>query len=82
MSDKFARTRAALHAFDVYTEQVWAQGTGEDFGRHFAARDQERERLAREVGRAYGLDTPECNSVDTCEQCVRPSAWLRAKVSV
>lgn len=74
--NKFARTRAALKAFDDYTEHVWHHATW----KNFTEVDRERERLAREVGRAFGLDTPECNSVDTCESCVRPGAWIRKTI--
>lgn len=67
-NDTFARTRAALQAFDHYTEHVWEQSTC----RNFEANDAERNRLARAVGRAFGEDTADVNSPDTCESCVRP----------
>lgn len=72
MSDKFNRTRAALKTFDDFTEHVWAKGDNRDFGRNFVKHDAERERLARLVGRAFGEDTAEVNSIATCESCVRP----------
>jgi hypothetical protein len=40
----------------------------------------ELERLAREVGLAYGLDTAPLNSVETCERCVRPGEFVRRMV--
>jgi hypothetical protein len=67
-NDKFARTKAALKTFDTFTENVWEPSTW----RNFEANDAERNRLARAVGRAFGEDTVEVNSPDTCEGCVRP----------
>jgi hypothetical protein len=61
------RTKAALAAYDAEVakpmpdtfREVWAKLNRED-------------RLAREVGRAYGLDTADRNDPATCEACVRP----------
>lgn len=33
--------------------------------------------LGMAVGQAFGLDTADRNSMDTCKQCVRPDKWLR-----
>jgi len=66
--DKFARTRAALKTFDEYTENVWEHAKWNNFD----TLDAERNRLARLVGRAFGEDTADVNSPDTCESCVRP----------
>lgn len=76
--EKFARTRAALEAFDRFTEDVWVHSKARDWDKN----NTERERLARAVGRAFGLDTPECNSVETCESVVRPCAWVRRLAGV
>lgn len=81
MSDTFTRTRAALKTFDDFTEHVWAKGDNSNFGRNFAKHDAERERLARLVGRAFGEDTIEVNSPDTCESCVRPGDVRRFLVN-
>lgn len=68
MSKKFDRTREALRVFDEYTENVWVPATW----KNFTEVDTERNRLARLVGRAFGEDTADVNSPDTCESCVRP----------
>ena len=79
--EKFIRTRAALNVYDEYTEQVWAKGDNRDFGRNFAKQDAERNRLARLVGRAFGEDTSDVNSIETCESCVRPGDVRRFLVN-
>lgn len=70
MSTKFDRTRAALHVFDEYTKNVWERSTWN----RWQEIDKEHTRLARCVGRAFGEDTIEVNSPDTCESCVTPKA--------
>jgi hypothetical protein len=66
--DTFIKTRAALNVFDAYTENVWEHAKWNNF----TELDNERNRLARLVGRAFGEDTSDVNSPDTCESCVRP----------
>ena len=68
----FTKTRAALDAYDTYVDQVWSVGDNSNFGRNFDKLEAERERLARAVGRAFGEDTADVNSPETCERCVRP----------
>lgn len=72
-AEKFARTRQAIEAFDTFTETVWVHSKALNWDKN----DAERERLGRAVGRAFGEDTSEVNSPDTCESCVRPSPWIR-----
>lgn len=37
----------------------------------------EEQRLGLAVGDAFGQDTADRNSLDTCRRCVRPNVWLR-----
>jgi hypothetical protein len=64
----FTRTIAAIAEYDHHDKT-------HDFSKPMAecmAWLAEDDRLAKAVGRAYGLDTSAINSVDTCEQCIRP----------
>lgn len=38
------------------------------------------EELREAVGIAFGMDTMDRNSMETCKNCVRPSPWLREQV--
>lgn len=66
------RTAAALYAYDAEAclplpddfKQAWAKINRKD-------------QLAREVGRAYGLDTAHINNVAVCEALIRPGNLLR-----
>lgn len=73
MSQKFDRTRAALKVYEDFVATKW-EVEGGDFGRVFEQNEVERLRLSRLVGRAFGEDTIDVNSPETCEQCVTPNA--------
>ena len=63
-----SRTIAALAEYDAYNDAFHPHETQHEVLAQFA----ELERLARAVGRAYGLDTSDINSPDTCEGVIRP----------
>lgn len=70
MSDKFNRTRHALAVYDAFTVDVWEKSPWN----RWQEIDKEHTRLARLVGRAFGEETSEVNSPETCEACVTPKA--------
>lgn len=61
------RTKAALAAYDAEV----AKPMPDPFGEAWSKLNRE-DRLAREVGRSFGLDTADRNNVATCEACIRP----------
>lgn len=63
-----SRTKAAIEAYDAH-DKTWREGFT-----LFQAKVwfEEKDRLAKAVGIAYGHDTADRNSMDTCEHCVRP----------
>jgi hypothetical protein len=75
----FRRTRKALAAYDAYDcafiENLSTLTTAEAI-RRFAVLKE----LGAAVGRAFGEDTSDRNSIETCAQVVRPGPWLRALV--
>lgn len=77
---KFKRTREALAEYDKHSDwmdsnDVWHKST-----KTVSVAFETLDRLGRAVGRAYGEDTCDINSPDTCEGCVRPSPWLRKMI--
>jgi hypothetical protein len=67
-----ARTRKAIAAYDEADERFNAtQIETLKVGEAFALFD-ELERLGEAVGIAYGEDTQDRNSPETCRQCIRP----------
>jgi hypothetical protein len=77
----YPRTRAALAEFDQQVNAAWAalnvMPNNAITNGHVWQAVAIEERLGRAVGRAFGLDTADRNSVSTCEGCVRPGFWLR-----
>lgn len=75
------RTATALAAFETWDSQAWAviRANPNVTNGDVYAYSLERERQARKVGHAFGLDTADRNSLSTCEACVRPwDPWLRS----
>jgi hypothetical protein len=68
MKRDFTRTIAAIKAYDEFDTKFEASGTQKEVLKKFA----ELERLASAVGEAFGLDTSDINSVDTCRACICP----------
>ena len=67
----FPRTKEALRIFDeqdpVLTQKIM-DGNNKETMKVFA----ELERLAENVGIAFGEDTKDINNPETCRQCIRP----------
>lgn len=64
-----ARTSAAIEAYDMFDASLNFDGmTQEQVQAGFA----ELERLGQAVGEAFGLDTADRNSVNTCREVIRP----------
>jgi len=70
MSKKFDRTRQALQVYDEFVVNVWEKSSY----RTIEKNEEERMRLARLVGRAFGQDTIEVNNPDTCAEVLTPNA--------
>lgn len=76
-------TAKALEAFDAFQATEWpallaqTRLTNQMVYQHF---DREA-KLAEAVGIAFGHDTDDINSMDTCQGCVRPGPWLRDRVA-
>jgi hypothetical protein len=68
MKRDMSRTIAAIAAYDKFNDAFDAGSTTESALAAFA----ELERLERAVGRAYGLDTSDINSLYTCERIIKP----------
>lgn len=81
MNTDFTRTEAALAKYDAEVAAAWAKvnamSNEELTDGHVYKAVHTENRLGREVGRAFGLDTADRNNVETCEGCVRPGPWLR-----
>lgn len=84
-----SRTEEALAAYDVYVSSFDARmgslldecGNTEEVNARVLALFDELDEMARAVGHAFGIDTSDRNSVDTCRACVRPGPWLRELVA-
>lgn len=64
-----SRTAAAIEAYDAYDAAFQPERMTNDAAlAGFAKLDA----LAEAVGLAFGLDTADRNSVETCRQCIRP----------
>ena len=86
------RTAAALDAYDDYYDNHWSKelGAAKTHAEATAVMKKEAD-LGQAVGIAFGLDTADRNSMDTCKQCVRPGtknpplgyqeSWLRKIVA-
>jgi len=71
-----SRTHAALQAYDeAHAREVPLETNAEAL-----AYFDELDRLAEAVGEAFGLDTADRNSLETCCQCVRPGPFVREMV--
>lgn len=70
------RTRDALVAYDAFHAKDVPLDTNTEASAYFA----ELDRLAEAVGEAFGLDTADRNSLETCRQCVRPGPFVRRMV--
>lgn len=82
MSDKLVLTRTikALEEYDAADaeyEKLMSRHMMVS-GRDADATLKRLDRLAEAVGYAYGLDTSDRNSVETCRQCVRPGPKIPA----
>jgi len=77
----FSRTAEALEKFDRDVNAAWdalgAMSNDEITDGHVWKAQQIETLRGQEVGHAFGLDTADRNSLETCEMCVRPDAWLR-----
>jgi len=74
-------TLFALAAYDNFMVRAWAKEEELELA-DVMRLDDEADRLAQLVGRAYGYDTKHINSLETCEGCVRPGQWLRKQIGV
>ena len=63
-----SRTKAAIEAYDKLNDELVMDGSQAEVTGQFA----ELERLGEAVGIAFGLDTADRNSMDTCKGCIRP----------
>jgi len=68
MTLDFSRTKAAIEAYDEFDVGFDEKGSQAEVLAQFA----ELERLGAAVGIAFGLDTADRNSMDTCKGCIRP----------
>lgn len=78
------RTIEALLEYDAYMATnpygIGVDGVC-DTNEQVYAVEAEENRLAQAVGEAFGHDTADRNSMDTCRGCVRPGPWLRGVVA-
>ena len=63
-----SRTKAAIEAYDTFDAAATMSGSQDEVLAELA----ELERLGKEVGRAFGLDTADRNNVRDCEMYIRP----------
>lgn len=63
------RTAAAILAYDKFDEELNFSNMNND---EALAAFAELDRLGEAVGEAFGLDTADRNSVETCKQSIRP----------
>jgi hypothetical protein len=63
-----SRTAAAIAAYDAF-DATWADGLDQD---QAVAWFSQLETLGMLVGVAFGHDTADRNSMDTCKRCIRP----------
>ena len=73
-----SRTRAALAAYDEFDNKAVFEGMDQD---EVLAWFKKLEGLGEAVGIAFGLDTADRNSMDTCKRCVRPGQFVREAVA-
>ena len=64
-----SRTEAAIKAYDEFNESFCTDGLTND---EVLAEFAKLETLGEAVGFAFGLDTADRNSLDTCKACIRP----------
>jgi hypothetical protein len=64
-----SRTKAAIEAYDAFDAQFDRMERNQDA---VVAWFAELERLGEAVGIAFGLDTADRNSLETCRGCIRP----------
>jgi len=76
---RFSQTEKALDEYDSQVKLL-SEVAADITNAESVAICDEIDRLAKEVGKAFGLDTSDFNSVDTCRNCVRPGPWLRRLV--
>lgn len=78
------RTQEALATFDAQVNAAWdalfAMSNEDLTDGHVYRVVALEHRLGEAVGEAFGHDTADFNSMDTCRGCVRPGSWLRAVV--
>ena len=73
-----SRTRAAIVAYDEFDNKAVFEGMDQD---EVLAWFKKLEGLGEAVGIAFGLDTADRNSMDTCKRCVRPGQFVREAVA-
>ena len=82
----YPRTLRALAEWAAREPEWWAELEALSDAADPTPLLDEREARMRRIGRAFGADTDRRyggpNSVDTCEQCVRPGPWLDRTIGV
>ena len=70
----FTRTAAALDAYDLAADLFKVELNAEPMQSQaeFLAGEARIEKMGEAVGEAFGFDTQDRNSVETCRQCIRP----------
>lgn len=73
------RTKKALAAYEEAAKKGWEAllRNPDPTDEQVFALEALLDEMARDVGRAFGLDTSNFNDMETCEACVRPGPWLR-----
>ena len=65
----FSRTITAIAEYDAFVEQPWPEHVNQAEAEALFAKEAQ---LGEDVGIAFGHDTADINSMDTCRGYVRP----------
>lgn len=71
MKHQFPLTRVAIEAYDAF-DATFETALDEADQEKVTAWFKEQDRLGEAVGVAFGVETSDINSVETCRGCIRP----------